>query len=274
MHPPKPSNIRARSAPDWPFWLAFGLIAALYAALICGMLLADAQHTSVSAFLQALHTPEIQFSIKLTLISCTAAAVLSLLVSVPIGYLLSRGRFLGKRLLDVLFDVPLVLPPLVIGISLLILFQTPAGRAIESHIRFTYAVPGLILAQFVVACSLSVRTMRSTFDHLPARCEAVALTLGCSRASAFWRVALPSAWRGALTAFTIAWARSMGEFGPVLVFAGTTRFKTEVLPTTIFLELSVGNLETAVAVSLLMAGMGVAVLTVIRWAGEDSNDWT
>ena len=97
--------------------------------------------------------------------------------------------------------------------------------------------------------------------------EQVAQTLGCSEFGAFWHVALPSAGRGMVAAGTIAWARSLGEFGPILVFAGATRMKTEVLPTTVWLELSVGNLEAAVAVSVLLVGMAFAVLALVRLVG-------
>jgi molybdate transport system permease protein len=71
-----------------------------------------------------------------------------------------------------------------------------------------------------------------------------------------------------VAAFCIAWARSLGEFGPILVFAGATRMKTEVLPTTDWLELSVGNLEAAVSVSLLMVLMAIVVLVIVRRTGE------
>jgi molybdate transport system permease protein len=76
-----------------------------------------------------------------------------------------------------------------------------------------------------------------------------------------------------VTAATVAWARALGEFGPILVFAGATRMRTEVLSTTIFLELSVGNLEAAVAVSLLMVLAAVLVLVILRWAGGPARGW-
>jgi molybdate transport system permease protein len=93
------------------------------------------------------------------------------------------------------------------------------------------------------------------------------MTLGCSRSQAILRVVLPEARRGVVAAFTIAWARSLGEFGPVLVFSGTTPMRTEVLSTAVFLELSVGSTGTAVAVSLLMVLIALAVLVVLRLAG-------
>jgi molybdate transport system permease protein len=131
----------------------------------------------------------------------------------------------------------------------------------------TYRVPSVVLAQFAVACAFAVRTMRVTFDQISPRTEQVAMTLGCTRGQAFWMVAVPEARRGILTAATLAWARSLGEFGPILVFSGATRLRTEVLPTTVFLELSVGKIETAAAVSLLMVLTALAVLLVARFFG-------
>lgn len=231
------------------------------------MLAADLTFTTPHHLLRALASPEIQYSIKLSLVSCTLTTLLSLWVAIPTGYLMSRHRFPGRRLMDAILDIPIVLPPLVIGLSLLILFQTPPGRAIQSVVPVTYAIPSIILAQFAVACAFAVRTMLVTFDQTSPRCEQVALTLGCNRSQAFWRVALPEARRGVLTAATLAWARALGEFGPILIFSGATRLRTEVLPTTVFLELSIGNIEAAVAVSLIMIVAALAVLTLARVFG-------
>jgi molybdate transport system permease protein len=108
------------------------------------------------------------------------------------------------------------------------------------------------------------------FDEINPRCEQVALTLGCTRAQSFLRVAMPESARGMLTALTLAWARALGEFGPLLIFAGATRNKTEVLSTTVFLELSIGDLEAAVAVSLIMVLAAVTVLIITRmWGAKD-----
>jgi molybdate transport system permease protein len=165
---------------------------------------------------------------------------------------------------------------LVIGLSLLILFHLPVGgTTLEDELqrrlglRVTYAEPAVVLAQFAVACAFAIQTMRVTFDQIDPRAEQVALTLGCRRSQAFLRVALPQAWRGIVAALTIAWARSLGEFGPILVFAGATRMRTEVLSTTVFLELSVGKLEAAVAVSLVMVLAAMAVLGIVRLVGAE-----
>lgn len=278
-----------RPPADWPFLLLLGVVGGFYVALIVALLVADASFTTPGHLLGALKSPEIRYAVWLSLISCTITAILSLFVAVPLGYLLSRSDSLsesllaalpeggrgparvalavGRKVVDALLDVPIVLPPLVVGLSLLILFQTPPGRSVERFVPVTYAVPSVILAQFSVSAAFAVRTMRVAFDQITPRREQVALTLGCSRSQAFWWVVLPEAWRGVVTAATLAWARALGEFGPVLVFSGATRLRTEVLPTTVFLELSIGNLDGAVAVSLLMVAAALLVLVIVRLFG-------
>ena len=259
------------SYSDAPFLMCLGLIGGVYILLIVAMLVADASFTSPKHLWQAFESREIQYSIRLSLLSCSLTALLSVWVAVPIGYLMSRYQFRGKSFLDAILDIHIVLPPLVVGLSLLILFQSSLGRAIEKVVPVTYEIPSVILAQFSVACAFAVRTMRATFEQINPRQEQVALTLGCRRSQAFWMVVFPEARRGMLTAITLAWARSLGEFGPILIFSGATRMRTEVLPTSVFLELSVGNIEAAVAVSLLMVIVAVLVLVVIRVYGVEKT---
>ncbi len=270
------------------FYICLGIIGGTYLLLIVAMLSADAWYVAeksvrtavaadqpVKAFFlsnpiaDALADRKIKYSIWLSLISCTLSACLSLLVAVPLGYLMARHEFRGKRFLDAVLDIPIVLPPLVVGLSLLILFQFPPFRWIARDV--VYQLSAVVIAQFSVACAFAVRTMKSTFDHINPRCEQVAVTLGCTRAQAFGWVVLPVARRGMMTALTLAWARSLGEFGPLLIFAGTTRMKTEVLSTTVFLELNIGNIEGAVAVSMIMVAAAMVVLVITRqWGTRDS----
>jgi molybdate transport system permease protein len=273
MAGPHPEDAR-RDRPataDWPFFLSLSILGGAYVLLIAAMLIAEALYTSPGHLLEALASPAIRYAIWLSLISSSISALLSVWAAVPLGYLLARFRFPGRRLIDVLLDVPIVLPPLVVGLCLLILFQTPPGRLVEQFIPVTYAIPSVILAQFSVACAFAVRVTRATFEQIPRRREEVAMTLGCSRSQAFWRVTLPEARRGVMAAFILAWARSLGEFGPILVFSGATRFRTEVLSTTVFLELSVGDLQGALAVSLLMVAAAMIVLAIVRLYGVEKG---
>lgn len=257
-----------------PFFLVMGGLSSCFVVLIVLLVAADVAFTSFGDFRDALLKPEIQAAFWLTLFTCSLAALLSLWVGTPLGYLLSRYRFPGRWLVDTIVDIPIVLPPLVLGLSLLILFHLPIGgweleKWLRDDVGFPVAFrwPAVVLAQFTVASAFAVRTMRVTFDQINPRTEDVARTLGCTRGQAFLQIALPQAWRGMITAGTISWARSLGEFGPILVFAGATRMRTEVLSTTVFLELSIGNLDAAVAVSLLMVAIAVVVLLVLRTVG-------
>ncbi|MEE2617974.1 MAG: molybdenum ABC transporter permease, partial [Candidatus Poribacteria bacterium] len=156
----------SRISSDVPFLASLWIIGGVYVILILSLLIADASYKTHSHILKYLQSKEIRYAIKLSLISCTMAAILSLWVAIPIGYLMSRYNFHGKIFFDAILDIPIVLPPLVIGLSLLILFQTPIGRAIESKVTITYGIPAVILAQFMVACAFAVRAMRVSFDQL------------------------------------------------------------------------------------------------------------
>ena len=267
----------------------------MYLGLIIAMVAADYQYANLSDLRELLSEPSVRFSIWLSLITCTISAILSMWVAIPTGYVLGRAgrdtinrRFannpLARRCLiafryavDTLLDIPIVLPPLVVGISLLVFFQTSAGRWLDETTReffatlgfpgiqgITYEIPAIILAQFTVAAAFAIRTMRDTFEQIDARPEQIATTLGASHYQAFANVALPQARIGCVAAFTLAWARSLGEFGPILIFAGTAQMKTEVLSTTVYLNFQMGNLKGAVAASLVLLTLAIVVLLLTR----------
>ena len=234
-----PPEKRHSPKSDVPFYAGMLALGGMYLLLVVALLVADfgfvAFRMSPTRMWEIFAEPAVRASISLTLITCTLSALLSLIVAIPIGYLMSRTKFPGKGFVDAVLDVPIVLPPLVIGLSLLILFnqfglesffhglfQPLMPEGVKAGV--TYKVPAVVLAQFTVACAFAVRTMRVTFDDIDPRTEHVALTLGCNRSQAFWAVVLPQAWRGALAAFGLAWARSMGEFGSILVFAGAMEY--------------------------------------------------
>ena len=250
---------------DTPFLVGLGILGGSYAIIILAMIAADLAYVDPDSMLGALRSPEIHYSIVLSLLSCTLSTILSLWVAIPLGYLTSRFDFPGKRFLDTVLDIPIVLPPLVIGISLLALFNFAPFSWTSQWVVFE--IPAVIFAQFMVACAFATRAMRISFDQIPERYEKVALTLGCNRAKAFWLVVMPQAKLGIVAAGTLAWARALGEFGPILVFAGSTRMRTEVLPTSVYLEIQAGNLKGALAVSLIMIVAAAAVLATSRLMG-------
>lgn len=263
--PGETTQTKFKVRSDLPFILGLCLLGGFYVVMILLMVLADLHYTDASSLKQILGKREIQFSIKLSLISCTLSTLFSLWISVPIGYLMSRFQFRFKSVVDTILDIPIVLPPLVVGLSLLILFNYAPFKWLSKWVVFE--MPAVILAQFMVACAFAVRTMRVTFDQIPERYEQVAMTLGCNRSQAFWKVIFPQAKRGLLAAGTLAWARSLGEFGPILVFAGSTSMRTEVLPTSVYLEMQSGNLKGMLSVSIVMILLSAVVLIMARLFG-------
>ena len=286
---PPPRN---RNGIFWSAMIGFGLV---YLLLIASMIAADFGYVTFDDLRETFSDENVRYSIGLSLTTCTIAAIFSMWVAIPTGYVLARlGRdrivqrwarrpVLRKIALtlrytvDTILDIPIVLPPLVVGISLLVLFQTAAGRWMDHAVHqlfswlgypgvsgITYEIPAIVLAQFTVAAAFAIRTMRDTFEQISERPEQVALTLGASQYQAFSRVAMPQAWRGCVAAFTLAWARSLGEFGPILIFAGTARMKTEVLSTTVYLNFQFGNLRGAVAASLILVTVAIVVLLMTR----------
>ncbi len=277
---PKSPDANSFHVPsDRPFIAGLIILGGSYFVLIALLIVADFGYLffkqgdpenpydqgGLEALFAALADERVRYAIWLSLITCTITTVLSLWVSVPIGYIMSRFHFRGKAILDAILDIPIVLPPMVVGLSLLILFNIPPFSWTSDWV--VYEVPAVIIAQFAVATAFAVRTMRVTFDQVPQRFEQVAMTLGCSRGQAFWLVVLPQTHRGLVAAGTLAWARSLGEFGPVLIFAGSTRMRTEALPTTVFLELQAGNLPGMLAVSIIMIVLAAGILIAARLFG-------
>ena len=239
---------------------------AFLALFILVVILAGTIFLDPSTLISAFFSDEIQFAIVLTLITATIATVVALIVSIPAAYVLSRSSFPGKDFIDALINIPIALPPVALGTALLIFFtNTPLGTFIDNSIvKFVFEPPGIILAQFSVISVLAVRLMKPVFDGIDSRYEKIARTLGDGELDSFVRVTLPMARDGVFAAGVLAWSRAMGEFGATVTLAGATRFKTETLPIAMFLNLSLANLENAMAIILILLALTVSVLLVSR----------
>jgi molybdate transport system permease protein len=236
------------------------------------LILLDIAYVDKESFHSAIHSPEIWASAKLSVITSVTTVIIGMLFAIPMGYALSRYRFPGHTFVDTIVDIPIIFPPLIIGLSLLIFFQTGFGKWLEDHgIEFVYQPAGIVLCQFLTATSFGVRTVNTAFDRIDTRLEHVALTLGCTQWGAFFRVALPMARRGIIAGAILTWARAFGIFGPLMVFVGAVRMRTEVMPTTIYLEQSVGHIEVALAVAVVMIVIATMALVAIRLLGLRSE---
>ena len=255
---------------DHKFLTVLAIIALAYGISVLSMALANVFLVSVNpvSAWQTLQRAEIRQAILLSLGTSLLSTILSVWIGTGIAYLVSRFNFKGRQLIDWLIDLPIFLPPLVIGVSLLILFRCTPLAIIDNLLGITFEVPAIILAQTIIGVAFVYRTMKASFDTIAPRQENIAQSLGCSRLTAFYRVTLPQARAGLVTASAIAWARCFGEFGPVLVFAGSIRGRTEVMPISIYLELNSGNSSGAALIALVMIAIAGTVLVIARWLGD------
>lgn len=206
-------------------------------------------------------------AILLSLAMALGASVIAMAIGVPAAYALSRLRVPGRVVFDTLVDVPIALSPIALGILIIAMFSTGPGRFIEENVAaFTYAVPGILLAQLTVVCALTIRLLKTAFDDVPPRLEVIARTLGSTRWRAFRRVTLPLARRAVFTAFVISFARAFGEFGATVTVAGAAPGPRETLPVGIFLRFSsleVSKAAGLIALTILLAFVFILVLRVV-----------
>ena len=246
----------------------------LYLLVICVLVGCIFSSLTPQALSQVARDPAILHAVMLSFFSSVVSVTLCVLVAIPSAYVLSRRRFPGALALDTLLDLPIVLPPLVMGLCVLIFFNTRVGRFIDSHVlEFVYTWRGIILVQFVVGCAFAIRVIKAGFDGMDPTHEEVAMTLGANRRQAFAKVVLPVIWPSLIAGSVISWARIFGLFGPILMVAGTMRYRTEIMPTTIFLEVSVGRIEAALVVAAFMVIISLVTLLVFKALGGRGYLW-
>ncbi len=209
------------------------------------------------------------FPIRLSLIVATAATALALLLGVPVAWWLSRKRFFGHSLIEVLVLLPMVLPPTVIGYYLLLSVgrESPIGRAMESLFGspIVFTPTAAVLATFVAAAPFLVRAAQGGFEQVDPAYEDAARTLGRSEFAVFMTVTIPLAWRGILAGTTLCFARAMGEFGATLMLAGNIPGRTQTASLAVYDAVQAGNVERAMLLSLLLTGVtGGALLLLTR----------
>lgn len=220
-------------------------------------------------------TPEEWSAVRLSLLVALAATLASLPFGVAIGYLLARRQFPGKGAVETVLSLPLVLPPVVTGYALLVLFGRKGwiGQYLDEwfgvHVVFTWK--GAALASAVMAFPLMVRAIRLAFAEVDVRLEQVARTLGAGRFDAFVTVSLPLARRGIIAGAVLAFARSIGEFGATIMIAGNIPGETRTIPLAIYnLINSPGGAEQSgrlVLVSIAIAAAALVLAEVLDRRG-------
>ncbi len=197
------------------------------------------------------------------------ATLISLVLGVSAGFVLARGRFRGRELLDALCTLPLVLPPTVIGYYLLVLVgrNGALGGWLESccGVTLVFTWQGAALAASVVAFPLVFKSAREAFETVDRQLEHAARVLGVSNGGVFLRVTLPLAWRGIISGTMLAFARAMGEFGATLMLAGSLPGRTQTLSLAVYDAVQAGRDSLA---NFLVLVTSVACILILLVSGK------
>ncbi|MEU1078633.1 molybdate ABC transporter permease subunit [Streptomyces sp. NPDC005908] len=216
---------------------------------------------------EQLTSPAVWDALRLSLVCATTATALSLLVGVPLAWLLARTDFPGRGLVRALVTLPLVLPPVVGGVALLLALGRNGivGRWLDAWFGVTlpFTTAGVVLAETFVALPFLVISVEGTLRAADPRFEEAAATLGASRFTAFRRVTLPLIAPGVAAGAVLAWARALGEFGATITFAGNFPGRTQTMPLAVYLALQ-NDPAAAIALSLVLLAVSVAVLAGLR----------
>ena len=215
-------------------------------------------------------SPEEVGIVLLSLRVAVVSVVCSLPIAVFVAYVLARTRFPGKILVDAVVHLPLVLPPVVVGFALLVLFgkRGPIGGLLNDWfgIVFAFRWTGAALASAIMGFPLMVRAIRLSIEAIDRRLETAATTLGGSRAWVFASITLPLALPGIITGVLLSFARGLGEFGATITFVSNIPGETETLPLAIYSLTQVpGGDAQALRLSIIAVVLSVLALVVSEW---------
>ncbi|HVE48977.1 MAG TPA: molybdate ABC transporter permease subunit [Casimicrobiaceae bacterium] len=223
-------------------------------------------------FLSTEEVAIVALSLRVALI----AVLFSLPLAILVAYILARSRARAMIALDALVHLPLVLPPVVVGFALLVLFgrQGPIGRVLDDWFGVTFAFrwTGAALASAIMGFPLLVRAIRLSFEGIDRRLEIVARTLGANRAWVFTSITLPLALPGVITGSLLSFARGLGEFGATITFVSNIPGETETLPLAIYaLTQSPGGDVRALRLSIIAVLVSIAALAISQWLANRSS---
>jgi molybdate transport system permease protein len=205
-------------------------------------------------------------ALKLSLITSIISVILSLVSGTPLAYIQAHWKFRGKAVLDLLVDLPVVLPPSVAGIALLLAFgREGLFGAVLNNIGITlpFTTVAVVMAQVFVSAPLLVRSARIGFAAIDPQLEEAAKVEGATDWNVFRLIMLPLAGRALLTGVILTWTRALGEFGATLLFAGNLEGKTQTMPLAIYIGFEQG-LGIALVLSVILLAVSLVVLAFLR----------
>jgi molybdate transport system permease protein len=217
---------------------------------------------------ERLTAPGVLNALRLSLQTASIATAVCVLVGVPMAWLLARVDFPGRRLVRALVTVPLVLPPVVGGVALLLVFgrRGLVGSWMLSTFGFSlpFTTAGVVVAEAFVAMPFLVLAVEGALRGADTRYEEAAATLGASRWTTFRRVTLPLVAPGIAAGAVLCWARALGEFGATITFAGNNPDLTQTMPLKVYLALETAEIQSAIVLSLVLLLVSVTILVALR----------
>ena len=212
---------------------------------------------------EAVTSEEVLFSLRLSFVTSTISTIICLVIALPASYAFTHFKLPAKRVIEVLLELTLSLPYILLGFALLIIFSSPFGKELkELGFAVVFQPTGIVFAQLIVNLPFALRMVRTALMQVNPRVEFVAKTLGATRWEVFRTVILPLCRNSIISTFVLTWARGMGEFGATLMLVGVTRMKTETLPGSIYLSISSGNTDTAMATAIIMLMVSALTLAI------------
>lgn len=212
--------------------------------------------------------PRTLAALRVTVTAAFVATIFNALYGLLMAWVLTRYDFPGRRILDALMDVPFALPTAVAGISLTALYSANGwfgGPLSALGIELVYTLGGVILAMTFTSVPFVVRAVQPVLEDLDPALEQAAMTLGARPWAIFRRVVLPAIGPAWLSGSTIAFARSLGEFGAVVFIAGNLPFKTEIAALLAFIRLEEYDYQGAAAIALVLLMLALMLLALSNW---------
>ena len=220
----------------------------------------------LDATLQSLQDPMVQDALRLSLTTSALTTMTVILMGTPIAYVNARFRYPGKEVADTIIDLPVIMPPAVAGIALLMAFGRMGilGQYLNAFgFSIAFTTLAVVMAQVFVSSPFYIRQARTSFEEVDPAFENAACTLGASRVYTFFRVTLPTAQSGLISGAIMAFARSLGEFGATIMFAGNFQGRTQTMPLAIYTAMQ-GNLKAALCLALILVAFSFLVILLVK----------